>query len=1408
MRIVSAPTYDADSDGVRDTFVQGDKILADVEYSEPVSVTGTPRLRLQLGTDGSGPVTGNRKRMDMESELHGGRTLRFAYTVAAADTDTDGVWVETAGTNKTVVFLPGGATIKSANSGFAAGVTWSGLPTTGDANAKVDGAKTSADTGPRPTVATVNGATLEVTFDTALDTSVDTSKLPLYFSVYGTELSGGHRNAYQHPATVAFAAGDTTNTKLVLTLGDPARAGDTVTLNYTLINHTGLLKDADDKEAPAFFDLAVTNNTLGTAGPAPSRASVWARTLQLVFDGDLDEASTPAGSAFLVETSDPDGDRRSIAGTGTATVSGATVTVELDEDEEPVGANDLVRVSYTVPTSNPLQNADGDDVLAFERFRVEEVLDGIAPEFVGGEAMQTSTSPATSKVVIYFDEPLDSSSVPVAGHFTLLMGPPSTSVTPSSVAVEGDAVTLTLNQGIASTITTVSLGYITGSNSIVDLAGNAAAGFTHGMTPTTAATPMLATSGAGAPAVDGASLTLTYDLPLDPAKVPGADRYTLHYQLATGETEADRDEYPRKTAAVAVRSKKIVLRLDAPVYPCDPEPTVSYAQTTGGPNVQGIDGQAAADIEHQVVDNKREATCTTSQGVSGNSGGQGKSVALKFGRTLDTDRTLQASAFRLAGASAPSVTGAAYTADAAGVALTLDRALAPGETVEARYERPVGEPGLWDTAGEQIENFSGVTVTNEEPAAPAVTRVELVSDAGEDDTYGLGDAIRIRLTFSEPVDVTGSPRLKIDMDPEHWGEKWVAYESGDGTDSLTFSHTVVEPNESTQGIAVLANTLQANGGAIRSASAGTDAALGHDGLNHDPAHKVDWRLAPTGTASVTGVEVVSDSGSDDTYALGETIRVRVTFSEAVSATGAPRLRIDMDPAPHWGAKWAVYEGGDGTESLSFAYEVVEPNESTQGIAVLADTLEANGGAIRSVSGGADAHLSHTGLGHDPAHKVDWRLAPGANVPATGAPAIAGTAQVGETLTASTADIEDADGLSGATFAFQWVSIDGGTEADIAGATNTSYTLADSDAGKAVKVRVTFTDDGGTEETLTSAASATVAAQSNVAATGAPAITGDARVGETLTASTADIEDADGLSGATFAFQWVRSADGSDTDIAGATGASYVLADVDVGATIKVRASFTDDAGNGEEVTSAATAQVEPRPLTAEFEGMPAEHDGAHLFNFDLVFSENFPGRFPYTTLRDSAFTVTNGRVRGAERVVKGENRRWRIKVRPSSNDDLTITLAAGAVSTESGRPLANTVSATVAGPVGVSVADARVKEAAGAALAFAVTLSRTATTAFSVDYATSDGTARAGDDYTAASGTLSFQAGDSSKTIEVSVLDDAHDEGEETLTLRLSNASGAWLSDGEATGTIENADLMPAALLARFGRATAEQVVT
>ena len=95
-----------------------------------------------------------------------------------------------------------------------------------------------------------------------------------------------------------------------------------------------------------------------------------------------------------------------------------------------------------------------------------------------------------------------------------------------------------------------------------------------------------------------------------------------------------------------------------------------------------------------------------------------------------------------------------------------------------------------------------------------------------------------------------------------------------------------------------------------------------------------------------------------------------------------------------------------------------------------------------------------------------------NTPATGAPTISGTTQVGETLTASTSGIADADGLSGAIFSYQWLS---SRDTEIQGATDVSYTIVAADEGKTIKVRVTFTDDTGHEETLTSAPTAAVAA---------------------------------------------------------------------------------------------------------------------------------------------------------------------------------------------------------------------------------------------------------------------------------------------------------------------------------------------
>ena len=129
------------------------------------------------------------------------------------------------------------------------------------------------------------------------------------------------------------------------------------------------------------------------------------------------------------------------------------------------------------------------------------------------------------------------------------------------------------------------------------------------------------------------------------------------------------------------------------------------------------------------------------------------------------------------------------------------------------------------------------------------------------------------------------------------------------------------------------------------------------------------------------------------------------------------------------------------------------------------------------------------------------------------------------------------------------------------------------------------------------------------------------------------------------------------------------------------------------------------------------------------------------------------------------------------------------------------------GPVGISVGDVEVTEGADAVLVFAVSLTRAAGCALTVDYATSDGTATAGSDYTSASGTLTISAGSSSGSIEVSVIDDEHNEGSETFTLTLSNPSSGNLTDSSATGTITNHDALPAALVARFGRTAALHVV-
>lgn len=160
------------------------------------------------------------------------------------------------------------------------------------------------------------------------------------------------------------------------------------------------------------------------------------------------------------------------------------------------------------------------------------------------------------------------------------------------------------------------------------------------------------------------------------------------------------------------------------------------------------------------------------------------------------------------------------------------------------------------------------------------------------------------------------------------------------------------------------------------------------------------------------------------------------------------------------------------------------------------------------------------------------------------------------------------------------------------------------------------------------------------------------------------------------------------EIRGATGSSYTQAASDQGRTVKVRVSFSDDAGHAESLTSAATRAVTPPLLTAGVHGAPASHEGSvTTFTFELRFSETPKADFSYRTLRDHAFTLTGGEVFNARRLERGKNVRWEISVRPSDNAGVTVVLpvttdcaSPAAVCTQDGRKLSLRLELTVPGP--------------------------------------------------------------------------------------------------------------------------------
>ena len=305
-----------------------------------------------------------------------------------------------------------------------------------------------------------------------------------------------------------------------------------------------------------------------------------------------------------------------------------------------------------------------------------------------------------------------------------------------------------------------------------------------------------------------------------------------------------------------------------------------------------------------------------------------------------------------------------------------------------------------------------------------------------------------------------------------------------------------------------------------------------------------------------------------------------------------------------------------------------------------------------------------------------------NSPATGALAISGATQVGQTLTASTSGIVDGDGLSNASFSFQWIVNDGSADTDIPGATGATYTLAAADEGKTVKVRVSFTDDGGNAESLTSAATGAVAAPPSPDATLSGLTLSGVNIGA-FDAATTDYTASVGND--------VRET--TVTATANDGGATYVIklggvADADgvIPLTVGANAITIEVTAEDGQTTNIYTVTVTRAgsALTAEFQEAPATHDGTDPFTFRIAFSEAISTS--YVVVRDHALEVTGGTVAAAGRV-DGRNDLWWVRVQPDSDADVSIALPAnracdtqGAVCTTDEKALSNRLELTVPGP--------------------------------------------------------------------------------------------------------------------------------
>ena len=920
-------------------YAAGDDIQVTVTFSETVEVTGTPQLTLELGGG---------RRTATYGGGSGTAALLFAYEVADGESDTDGVGVEA----DTLL----GGTIRDGSNNNAV-LDHDGLAA--DLGHKVDGVKPQlAATGG----AVVNGTTLTLTYGEALDGS--STPVPGDFTV-----SGGDR-----VRTVTAVRVNGSAVELTLDVGaEHLEAG--IQVSYT--PGTNPIRDAVGNDALGLSSQSVTNETPDTTAPTVSSLAITSNpgSDQTYAAGDEIEVTVTFSETVEVEGTPQLGLRVGTrtrtagfdSGTGTAALVFSYEVADGDEDSDGVS---IVAGRIALNGGTIEDEADNDAVLDHEAVapQARHQVDGVRPVLTatGGAVVNGTT------LTLTYGEALDGSSTPVPGDFTVQADGNGRTV--AGVLVSGSTVTLTLDPAVEHGETGIRVSYTPGMKPIRDVAGNQALGLSR--EPVTNDTPdttppevrsLGITSDPGKDqtyaAGDEIEVTVTFS---ETVKVTGTPRLTLRVgnrNRAAG--------YLRGTdTAVLVFGYEVVEGDEAR----DGVSIVAGRIALNGGTIEDeadndavLDHEAVAPQARHQVDGVRPVLTATGGAVV-----NGTTLTLTYGEALDGSSTPASGDFTVQ-VDGNGRTVAGVLVSGSTVTLTLDPAVEHGETGILVSYTPRMKP-LRDVPGNEAQSLSREAVTNDTPdtTSPEVSSVAISSNPGSDRTYAAEDDIEVMVAFSETVEVTGTPQLRLELGG---GTRTATYEGGTGTAALVFAYEVADGESDTDGVGVEEDSL--SGGTIRD-EARNSAKLDHEGLAADSGHKVDGvkpELAASGGAVVNGTtltltydEPLDRSSTPDTGDFTVTGGDQARTVTGVSVSGSAVMLTLSAGAEHEEAGIQVsYTPGmkplrdvPGNEAQSLSREAVtNDTPDTTSPEVSSVAISSNPGSDRTYAAGDDIEVMVT-----------------------------------------------------------------------------------------------------------------------------------------------------------------------------------------------------------------------------------------------------------------------------------------------------------------------------------------------------------------------------------------------------------------------------------------------------------------